>query len=259
MDSLILFTKTKIERLISKRPLESKFGEHVKVLSTTTNIYEDLERLDVKYIILGLPEDVGVFANYGKQGARNAFDATIKVLLNTQNNQFNHANEVLILGHLDFSAELKALSNWKQSNTKHIEKARKLVENIDKEVSNAVNNAYGNIKGTSLALSHKINAINFDAHTDYRALEGRHSGNGFSYAFAEGFLNKYFMFGLHENYTSASILKTLDSKKHLKYNTYEALAIREQLVFKKELKRALKFVSNKPFGIEIDCDAIVNV
>jgi formiminoglutamase len=32
-------------------------------------------------------------------------------------------------------------------------------------------------------------------------LEGRHSGNGFSYAYEEGFL-KIFYFGLHENYTS---------------------------------------------------------
>jgi formiminoglutamase len=46
-----------------------------------------------------------------------------------------------------------------------------------------------------------VNAINFDAHSD-RILEGRHSGNGFSYAYEEGFLKKYFIFGLHENYTS---------------------------------------------------------
>jgi arginase family enzyme len=32
-----------------------------------------------------------------------------------------------------------------------------------------------------------VNAINFDAHSDFRILEGRHSGNGFSYAYEEGF------------------------------------------------------------------------
>ena len=68
------------------------------------------------------------------------------------------------------------------------------------------NNAYGNIKGTSLALNKPINVINFDAHTDFRALEGRHSGNGFSYAFQEGFLNNYFIFGIHENYSSKAVL-----------------------------------------------------
>jgi formiminoglutamase len=39
-----------------------------------------------------------------------------------------------------------------------------------------------------------VNAINFDAHSDFRILEGRHSGNGFSYAYEEGFLKKIFFF-----------------------------------------------------------------
>ena len=48
------------------------------------------------------------------------------------------------------------------------------------------NNAYGNIKGLALAKGKPVNAINFDAHSDFRIMEGRHSGNGFSYAFEEG-------------------------------------------------------------------------
>ena len=50
------------------------------------------------------------------------------------------------------------------------------------------NNAYGIIKGSALALNKKINVLNIDAHADFRPLEGRHSGNGFSYAFHEGFI-----------------------------------------------------------------------
>jgi formiminoglutamase len=46
-----------------------------------------------------------------------------------------------------------------------------------------------------------VNAINFDAHSTF-ILEGRHSGNGFSYAYEEGFLKNILFFGLHENYTS---------------------------------------------------------
>ncbi|WAC03957.1 formimidoylglutamase [Lacinutrix neustonica] len=276
MDTLLLMTKSKIENLISKRPLESKFGEHVKVLSTNTNIYEDLKLLDVQYVLLGLPEDIGVLANHGKTGAYNAWDATIKVLLNTQNNTFNDANKVLILGCLDFTSELQKLSKWQEGTEKHIAKARKLVVEIDKIVCDAVytivkagkipmliggghNNAYGNIKGTSLALNHKINAINFDAHSDFRALEGRHSGNGFSYAFAEGFLNNYFVFGLHENYTSEGLLETFKENKKLQYTTFEAIEIRKELSFKAEMKRAKKHIDKVEFGLEIDCDAIENI
>jgi formiminoglutamase len=34
------------------------------------------------------------------------------------------------------------------------------------------NNSYGNIKGTALAKGKPINAINFDAHSDFRILKG---------------------------------------------------------------------------------------
>ena len=277
MSKLVLMSKSKIEESVVTRSGESKFGEQIIVLPSITNIYDDLINLDVKYVLIGLPEDVGVFANHGKSGACNAWDATIKVLLNTQNSTLNEATQLCVLGHLDFSEEQEQLSKWDQNNVKHIKKARALVSEIDKEVSNLIynivkagkipiviggghNNAYGNIKGTSLALNKKINVVNLDAHTDFRALEGRHSGNGFSYAFAEGFLNRYFIFGIHKNYTSQSILNdTLNADNSIKYNTFEAIEVEKTLEFKYEMKEALRYISKGTFGIEIDCDAIANI
>lgn len=276
MDKLVLLTNTTVETLTKTRSGEFKFGEHCKVLNSTKRIYDNIKNLDVNYVILGVPEDVGVYANLGNTGTSKAFDATLKVLLNIQSNSFTQANKVLILGHLDFSEEINAMSAFDRANPKELKKLRRLVDQIDKEVSDAIytivkagktpiiiggghNNAYGNIKGTSLALNQSINAINLDAHTDFRALEGRHSGNGFSYAYAEGFLDKYFMFGLHENYTSSDIYKTLNSKKALNFNTFEDLEVRKSLSFTNELKRALEHINKKPFGIEIDCDAIKNI
>jgi formiminoglutamase len=121
------------------------------------------------------------------------------------------------------------------------------------------NNAYGNIKGTSLALKKPINAINFDAHHDFRAEEGRHSGNGFSYAFAEGFLKNYFIFGLHENYTSDTIFRTLKKLKTIKYNTFESMMVRRETSFYTEIDKALEHISSNHYGLEIDCDAIQNI
>ncbi|SFZ91730.1 formiminoglutamase [Flaviramulus basaltis] len=276
MDKLVLFNNTILNKLLNKRSGESKFGQHVQILTSISNIYEQLKNLDVSHVILGLPEDVGVFANLGKTGTSKAWQATLKILLNIQSNQFTKANKVLILGHLDFSDELLQVSKLNSSKKKDILKARKLVEGIDVSVSNIVhqivlagkkpiiiggghNNAYGNIKGASLALNKPINVINFDAHSDFRPEEGRHSGNGFSYAFAEGFLGNYFVFGLHENYTSDKIFKTLDKSKNIKYNTFEALEIRKELKYKLELEIALKHISDNEFGIEIDCDAIQNI
>ncbi|WP_142785960.1 formimidoylglutamase [Changchengzhania lutea] len=276
MDKLVLFNDSSRKKLLTKRSGESKFGQNVQLLSNITNIYEQLLNLDVHYVILGLPEDVGVIANHGKPGACNTWIAVLKSLLNIQNNDFIDANKVLILGHLDFSDALTQVSNLNVDKKKDILKARKLVSTIDQDVSNLIyqivsagkipiivggghNNAYGNIKGTALALNSKINVVNFDAHSDFRAEEGRHSGNGFSYAYAEGFLENYFIFGLHESYTSKKIFDTLNKLPSIKYNTYDALEVREELSFKKETIRALEHVSTDAFGIEIDCDAVQNI
>ncbi|GAA4935127.1 formimidoylglutamase [Algibacter agarivorans] len=276
MDKLVLFNNTTRNKLLNKRSGESKFGQHVKILPRISNIYEQLESLDVTHVILGLPEDIGVFANHGKMGTSKAWYATLKVLLNIQSNEFTSANKVLILGQLDFTSELLAVSKLNPAKKKDILKARKLVDTIDASVTNIIhqivlagkkpiiiggghNNAYGNIKGASLALNKGINVINFDAHSDFRDEEGRHSGNGFKYAFAEGFLANYFIFGLHENYTSDKIIKILNISKSIKYNTFEAIEVRNELKYKKELERAATHVAKNPFGIEIDCDAIENM
>lgn len=273
MDRLVLFKTSDLDALLKRRPNESKFGEHIQILSNPTNIYESLTNLDVDFVIVGIPEDIGVFANFGTRGTANAWNATLKVLLNIQSNTFTVPNKVLILGHLDFSKEMHKVDKYDASDKKHIDKARALVEKIDRHVSDLIynivkagkkpiviggghNNAYGNIKGTSLAYNKPINVVNFDAHSDFRREEGRHSGNGFSYAYSEGFLNKYFIFGLHENYTSDHIFKTLDRFKALKYNTFDELIIRKNKKFKNELERAAKHIGDFAFGVEMDCDAI---
>ncbi|MFV0540755.1 MAG: formimidoylglutamase [Aestuariibaculum sp.] len=276
MDKLILFNNTLQNALLNKREGESKFGEHIQTLPHISNIYEQLKNLDVKYVIIGLPEDIGVYANHGKTGTSKAWNITLKSLLNVQSNKYTQANKVLILGYLDFSEECLEISNLPSNKKKSIHKARKIVSQIDKQVTYLVyqivsagkipiiiggghNNAYGNIKGTSLAIKSPLNAVNFDAHSDFRTEEGRHSGNGFSYAYAEGFLSRYFIFGLHRNYTSERLFASFKKLKNIKYNTFEALEITKELGFKKELKRAMEHVSELPFGIEIDCDAIENI
>ena len=276
MDKLVLFKNSSRNKLLNKRLGESKFGEHTKILTSISNIYEQLKNLDVMYVIIGLPEDVGVLANHGKVGTSKAWDATLKTLLNIQSNQYTQADKVLILGHLDFSSEILEASELDLSKKKDISRAREIVSTIDNHVTYIINqiilagkkpiiiggghnNAYGNIKGASLALNKPINVINFDAHSDFRPEEGRHSGNGFSYTYAEGFLKNYFIFGLHENYTSDKLFKTLNKLKSIKYNTFDSLEIRKELKFKKELERALNYISDTPFGIEIDCDAIENI
>ena len=276
MLNFISFTSTDCKNLVVNRKGETKFGEHVQLINNLTNIYDDLKDLDVDYVIFGIKEDIGVVANHGNSGTRKAWDAVLKVLLNIQSNAYTTPNRVLILGHLEYPEAQQSISDLSLNTKKRIALARKLVERIDSDVSHLVfsilkagktpiiiggghNNAYGNIKGASLAMKHPINVVNLDAHHDFRGEEGRHSGNGFSYAHHEGFLKNYFIFGLHENYISSNNLNTLQATKSVKFNTFEAISIRKTLKFNAELQNALNHISSTHFGLEIDCDAIENI
>ena len=95
---------------------------------------------------------------------------------------------------------------------------------------------------------------------DFRILEGRHSGNGFSYAYEEGFLKNYFVFGLHESFVSKSVFNTIkDLDNRVKYVTYEEIEVRQQKTFASQLEEALQFIKQDPFGVELDLDAIPNI
>jgi formiminoglutamase len=277
MDKLILFSESDRKKLVSKESGDSKFGNHVQLITHSSNIYDQLKSLDVDFVLFGIPEDIGIFANRGIMGASSTWNYVIKVLLNIQNNQFTNPKKLAILGHLDFTKEQKLVEKFNQTKTNDIKKARRIVEDIDKEITYLVheivkagktpivigggqNNAYGCIKGTSLALDSNINAINLDTCINFKPEEGRHNQNGFSYAYAEGFLKRYFAFGVHEDNVIQRVHETVGKlKKHIKYNTFEGLTIRKELKFKDECNKALEFVSNKPFGIEINCNAIENL
>ena len=62
-----------------------------------------LEDSEVKFVLFGVKEDIGVLANKGRAGAKETWDVALKSLLNLQSNQFTNPSNVLLLGHLDFS------------------------------------------------------------------------------------------------------------------------------------------------------------
>ncbi|WP_309642370.1 formimidoylglutamase [Flavobacterium sp.] len=278
MEKLIPFSSIDLARITNHRSGELKFGEKMAVVPKGTASIEDfLTHSSVRYVLFGVPEDIGVRANFGRPGACSAWESAIKSIANIQFNKFCKGNELLVLGQLDVAEEMTEAESLNYHNIADRKKFNDLVVKIDKEVAHIIsiivkagkipiiiggghNNSYGNIKGTALAKGKPVNAINFDAHSDFRILEGRHSGNGFSYAFEEGFLNKYFIFGLHENYTSKKVLSKI-KKIHarVRYNTYDEIAIRKYKTFETELETAHDFIKNEPYGIEIDLDAIPNI
>ncbi|WP_353169226.1 formimidoylglutamase [Flavobacterium sp.] len=277
MDKLNVFSSRDIAKITQHRSGEIKFGEKILTVPIEENWIEFITLSEAKFVLIGLPEDIGIKANLGRTGAASAFDSTLKSLVNFQHNKFCKGSELIVLGEINFSEEMKISKTLDTQNKVDRKKLFQLVENIDKDVSFVIstiikankipiiiggghNNAYGNIKGLALAKGMPVNAVNYDAHTDFRIMEGRHSGNGFTYAFEEGFLKKYFIFGLHENFVSKSVFDTLKTiEERVKYVTYEEIAVRKTKSFTTEITQAIKFICNTPFGIELDLDALPNI
>ena len=264
---LNVFTKTQIEGYTNKREGEVKLGETVLTVYDSGHLFTEIKNSKASFIILGVPEDIGIKINGGKGGTHTSFLPSIKALLNTQENQFISGKDILVLGYLDY---LDTVENFVANDA---EKGDYLVKQIDKDLSELIqfiitenktpiiigggqNNAYGNIKGLSTSKNKPVNVINLDAHTDLRKLEVRHSGNAFSYALNDGYLDKYFMFGLHENYTPQYIFEYIHDNINLEYTMFEEMVIYQTTSFKREMQRAENFISDQPFGIEIDTDAI---
>ena len=277
MEKLIRFSASDLSKITNHRSGEVKFGEKMLTISNEQNIVTFLNNCEQEFVLFGIPEDIGVRANYGRPGASSAWDSAIKSIANIQHNRFCKGSQIVVLGHLNLAEEMELVKDLNFNVTEDRKKLSDLVVQIDKEVSHIIativkcgkipiviggghNNAYGNIKGTALGKGKPVNAINFDAHSDFRILEGRHSGNGFSYAFEEGFLKKYFIFGLHQSYTSKSVLDKLKTlKERVLYNTYDSMKIKMTKDFNTEMDFALDFIKNDYFGIEIDLDSIPNI
>ncbi|SNR83824.1 formimidoylglutamase [Flavobacterium sp. ov086] len=277
MEKVIPFTVNDLAKITNHRSGEIKFGEKMIVIPKGVDKLNFLKESEAKYVLLGIPEDIGVRANFGRPGAASAWESAIKSIANIQHNRFSKGSQIIVLGQINVTEEMRDVENLDFNDIDDRSKLSQLVEKIDKEVSHIIftivkagktpiiiggghNNAYGNIKGSALAKGKPINAINFDAHSDFRILEGRHSGNGFSYAYEEGFLKKYFIFGLHENYTSKSVLDIIKKlEDRVRYNTYDSVNIRKEKDFSREMALALEFIRTDSFGIEIDLDAIPNI
>lgn len=271
------YTAQEIDTLLKPRKPGVKIGEKMKFIFSPENLEAQLLQSKSKFVLLGVPEDAGVSGNYGVPGSRHAWPFALKALLNMQSNDFCKAGKLLLLGYLNFETELDELDRLKGKEAEYIEKSRALTSEIDKELTFYIqlivasgkkpiiiggghNNCYGIIKGCALALNNPINVLNVDAHTDLRPIEGRHSGNGFTYAYKEGFLGNYFVFGLHENYLSNDMLKMIEAQKpRIKYMTFEEVKLKSIENQSNYLKKIKDFVDIDAFGLEIDCDAIANI
>ena len=277
MEALKIYDKARISALVNSRADESKIGEQVLLFSG----WEQLKDSPAPFVLLGIPEDIGVRANHGIAGAATAWIPALKALLNTQSTHFLSGNELMVLGHFEFPDPEK--KNLEHINSENISLKNTNIENtelenavahIDEQVYPVIqkiiaagktpiiiggghNNAYPILKGCSMGFEKQMDVLNIDAHADLRPAKGRHSGNGFSYALKHGFLQHYSIFGLHQNYNNSAILTEISKNQHINAVFFDdLLSIDHSYLI--ELQPLLSGLTN-PTGLEIDLDCVENI
>ncbi len=268
-DGLKLLSSEQLAAITATRAGETKLGEVVKVISSL----EEINHSTARFVLLGIKEDIGIRANLGKGGASDCWDWALKALVNVQSNSFLSGEEMLVLGALEFDGLLNEAKDLDPSNPEDLKRLRELTAMIDTDVTRLIsaivasgkipiiiggghNNAYGNISGASKGIGQPINVLNIDPHTDYRAMEGRHSGNGFRYARHDNFLNKYAVYGLHEGYNGASIIEEFNKDQSLTYQTFEGLLNLTESEQYQRFTDMLNWLEHSPTGLELDLDSI---
>ncbi len=279
------YTKEDILSLTKIRRFETKAGERLQHIRsegdpTATGWAEQLQQSTAKFVLLGIPEDIGVKGNYGIGGAGTNWLPFLSSFLNIQSNDFFTGEEVLLLGHFDFGDIQYLIENNAYGQEELVDAYRHALNMVDEEVEAIIkliaaakkipivigggqNNAYPIIKGVAKGL-HKaellplaqINVVNLDAHPDFRTTEGRHSGNAFRYASEDGFLGKYCNIGLHENYIPQNILMDIHNDPFIDYITYEDIFLNEKKNFIQAVAHATGFTEDTYTGIELDLDSV---
>lgn len=262
MDKIIYSSSEELRSFTNIREGETKLGQQMKCLGSIA----ELKSHAAKFILLGIPEDVGVRANGGQPGTAKTWPAVLKAFCNIQSTEKLSGEDILVLGEINVSEEQFSSLNA------DLHELRRLVSRIDEKVYEVMqqiftagkipivvggghNNAYPLLKALSASQNQAVNVLNMDAHADFRALEGRHSGNGFSYAFQEGYLNKYAAWGLHENYNSKYIIDQLSAHPdRIMFTFFE-----DFLTWKTDpgsaFDQSMQFVQGV-YGLELDMDCL---
>lgn len=281
MQHLKVYTKQDVLSLTKLRRFETKLGERLQTVNGS-----DLDKViagsSAKYVLFGIPEDLGAKGNFGIGGADTLWIPFLQSFLNIQSSDFLDGEEILLIGHFDFGDIQYLIDTTAKSVEEKIEAYRHAVITVDDEVEHLAkiiteakkipivvggghNNSYPLIKGSAkgwhkagvLPLA-QINCINLDAHADYRPMEGRHSGNAFRYAEEDGYLQKYCVIGLHENYLPQNVWIDMVNNPFIDCITFEDIFVHEKRTFMQAVSHATGFTEDTMTGIDLDLDAIQN-
>ncbi|QSX40498.1 formimidoylglutamase [Shewanella cyperi] len=271
MRHLITFSQDLLKQLLGKRPGESRLGDNLLLPQgdTLEAIVAQAKADGARFAILGIAEDLGPRANLGRGGSTNALEACLKWFVNLQANRFYDGKDCLLLGTLDCSdlhqgeLDTETLRNRVAEVDDRVIALCTVLMEAEIEpivIGGGHNNAYGMLMATRAAYGRPVAAVNLDPHSDFRPREGRHSGNGFSYAAASGALDHYHVLGLHELKNSEANLEQLTAFGG-SWHSLQDIWVRREITLEEALRQIAKDLraTSLPVALELDLDAISNM
>lgn len=277
---LKIYNRDQVLSYTKLRRFETKIGEVIQIAEVTDNIEKSIQQSNARFVMIGVPEDIGVKANDGNGGGSSAWTSFLTSFLNIQSNDFFDGGNTMLLGHLNFAGISEVIESNAGNKDERVDAYRHSVARIDEAVEDVVkmitangkipviisgghNNAYGCIKGAAKGWYKKgdiplaqINVINLDADAEYKPLEGRHSANAIRYAEEDGYLEKYCVVGLHENSLTQNSWLDIANNPFFDFVTYEDIFIHGKQSFSDAIHHAINFTANTLCGIEIDLSTI---
>ena len=276
---------------IRQREGERKLAQTVDLCASGESWKAALARTEAAVVVLGIPSDIGVRANFGKPGCATLWAAARAKFLSMQDNAALRGESLLVLGEIAVEDVMRKAGTLDPTRAADLAALHSLVCEVDERVAAVAQeivksgkllvavgggheNAFGIIKGLSQATSRGVSCINIDAHADLRQDAGRHSGNAFSAARREKFLERYCVVGLQEPFVNDAMWEQLCTEKDLRAITLESM--RTRLMRVSELPRkfprvlvhaphlaaceeAAKYLKKSPLALEMDLDAITGV
>lgn len=234
----------------------------------------------VRYVVLGISEDIGPRANLGQPGAECGFSAFRDALVNIQHNNLVRGDEIIFLGEVDLENLQKNSLGLDPGMPEDLANLRRMVGEIDCRVVPLVraiikagfepilvggghNNAYPVILGMHQAFDKTISVYNFDPHADCRPLEGRHSGNGFSQAITELKVSDYSVIGLKPEYNSEKTMMFLQEfDVFFEESYYQDMLSADSVNL--AISEAIESYADEqkpkhPCLVTVDCDAVIDM
>jgi len=270
LHQLKTYTHKEINAFIKSDEKEVRLGEKIQFVNDYTLLYDQIKKSNATHVLLGISKN-----NTSKDTSYPIWESTLKSLLNTNYNHGTENIQLLLLGYLDVNTPVDLAIQTPKNNV--VKKQYESSSKIEKEITYLIqliikskktpiiigenhHNSYGILKGVALRKNKAINVINISNTAGLKKIEKRFHKNNTTDAIREGFLKKYFIYGLYEHYISKKELAFINTiPKQIKHYSYEFLKIKNNRKKKEILDNNKNFTANGYFGLELNCAAISKI